>query len=47
MVAGVDGRPMAVVPIVETWARLTSQPNSRAAAVNNKERMSVPFPTAI
>jgi hypothetical protein len=32
---GVVGSPMAVVPMVETCAMLTLQPNSRAAAVNN------------
>ena len=31
---GIDGIPMAVVPMVETCARLALQPNSRAAAVN-------------
>jgi hypothetical protein len=35
---GVDGRPMAVVPMVETCARLALQPNSRAAA--NKRRIA-------
>jgi hypothetical protein len=32
---GVDERPMAVLPMVETCARLTLQPNIRAAAVNS------------
>jgi hypothetical protein len=32
---GVDGRPMAVVPMVETCARLALQPNSTAAAAVN------------
>ena len=32
---GVDARPMAVLPMVETCARLAPQPNSRAAAVNS------------
>jgi hypothetical protein len=32
---GIDGIPMAVVPMVETCARLALQPNSRAAAVNS------------
>ena len=36
---GVDGRPMAVVPMVETCARLALQPNSRAAA--NKRRIAI------
>jgi hypothetical protein len=38
---GVDERPMAVVPIVETWARLASQPNSRATTVNSKRRIAI------
>jgi hypothetical protein len=41
IVPGVDGRPMAVVPMVETCARLASQPKSRAAAVNNKRRIAI------
>jgi hypothetical protein len=36
---GVDESPMAVVPIVETCARLALQPNSRAAA--NKCRIAI------
>jgi hypothetical protein len=44
IVAGVDGRPMAVVPMTETCARQALQPSSRAAAVNNKDRISVPSP---
>jgi hypothetical protein len=32
---GVDGRPMAVLPMVETCARQVLQPNSRATAVNS------------
>jgi hypothetical protein len=39
IVPGVDERPMAVVPMVETCARLALQPNSRAAA--NKRRMAI------
>jgi hypothetical protein len=38
IVPGVDKSPMAVVPMVETCARLALQPNSRAAA--NKYRMA-------
>ena len=34
IVPGVDESPMAVVPMVETCARLALQPNSRAAAAN-------------
>ena len=37
--AGVEGRPMAVVPMVETCARLALQANSRAAA--NKRRITI------
>ena len=39
IVPGVDESPMAVVPMVETCARLALQPNSRAAA--NKRRMAI------
>jgi len=39
MVPGVDESPMAVVPIVETGARLALQPNSRATA--NKYRIAI------
>jgi hypothetical protein len=38
---GVDGRPMAVVPMVETCAGLALQPNSRATAVNSKRRIAI------
>jgi len=41
IVPGVDESPMAVVPMVETCARLALQPNSRAAVVNNKRRISI------
>jgi hypothetical protein len=40
--AGVDGRPMAVVPMVETCARQASQPNSSAAVVKRKRRIAIP-----
>jgi hypothetical protein len=39
---GVDERPMAVVPMVETCARHAVQPTSMAAVVNNKRRISIP-----
>jgi hypothetical protein len=39
---GVDGRPMAVVPMVETCARQASQPNSSAAVVKSKRRIAIP-----
>jgi hypothetical protein len=38
---GVDESPMAVVPMVETCARLALQPISRAAAVNSKRRIAI------
>jgi hypothetical protein len=42
---GVDGRPMAVVPMVETCAGLALQPNSRATAVNSTRRIAIaPLP---
>jgi hypothetical protein len=41
IVPGVDGRPMAVVPMVETCAGLALQPNSRATAVNSKRRIAI------
>ena len=39
--AGVDESPMAVVPIVETCARLLVQPNSRAAIANSRLRIAI------
>jgi hypothetical protein len=39
---GVDGRPMPVVPMVETCARQASQPNSSAAVVKSKRRIAIP-----
>jgi hypothetical protein len=41
IVPGVDGSPMAVVPMVETCARLLLQPSCRAAAMNNKRRIAM------
>jgi hypothetical protein len=38
---GVDGSPMAVVPMVATCARLALQPSSSAAAMNNKRRIAM------
>jgi hypothetical protein len=32
---------MAVVPMVETCARLALQPNNRATAVNSKRRIAI------
>jgi hypothetical protein len=40
IVPGVDESPMAVVPMVETCAKLALQPSSRAVAVNNKRRIA-------
>jgi hypothetical protein len=42
IVPGVDERPMAVVPMVETWARQALQPASRMAVVNSKRRIAIP-----
>jgi hypothetical protein len=42
IVAGIDGRPMAVVPMVETCAKPALQPVSRMAAVNSKRRIAIP-----
>jgi hypothetical protein len=39
---GVDGRPMAVVPRVETCARLVLQPNSRATVVDSRRCIAIP-----
>jgi hypothetical protein len=42
---GVDGRPIAVVPMVETCARPALQPISRVAAVNSTRRIAMaPLP---
>jgi hypothetical protein len=38
---GVDESPMAVVPMVETCARLTLGPNSSTTAMNSKRRMVI------
>jgi hypothetical protein len=39
---GVDESPIAVVPMVETWARLTSTPDNRTIVVNSKRRIAIP-----
>ena len=39
---GVDERPMAVLPMVETCARQAVQPASMAAVVYSKRRISIP-----
>jgi hypothetical protein len=41
MAPGVDARPIAVVPMVETCARLALQPNSSAGATNSKRRIVI------
>lgn len=46
IVPGVDESPIAVVPMVDTCARLALPPNSRAAAMNIKRRIAMlPSPT--
>jgi hypothetical protein len=42
IVPGVDGRPMAVLPMVETCARQALQPVSRMAVVYSKRRIAIP-----
>ena len=46
-VPGVDGRPMAVLPMVETCARQTWALNSKAAVVNNKRRIAIGSPLTV
>jgi hypothetical protein len=41
IVAGIDGSPMAVVPMVETCARPALQPASKMAVVNSKRRIAI------
>jgi hypothetical protein len=38
---GVDGSPIAVLPMVETCARQALQPNSKAVAVNIRRRIAL------
>jgi hypothetical protein len=40
---GVDGRPMAVLPMVETCARHAWAPESRTIVVNGKRRIANSF----
>jgi hypothetical protein len=42
IVPGVDARPMAVLPMVETCARQAWAPSSRAAVVNSKRSIAIP-----
>jgi hypothetical protein len=44
IVPGVDESPIAVVPMVETCARLASHPPSRATATNSKRRIASSAP---
>jgi hypothetical protein len=41
IVAGVEGRPMAVVPMVETCARQAVAPSSSVAIVNSKRCIAI------
>jgi hypothetical protein len=41
--AGVDGRPMAVVPRVETCARQACAPSSKVAVASSRRRIAIPF----
>jgi hypothetical protein len=41
IVPGVDESPMAVVPMVETCARLALQPASKETAVNSRRRIAI------
>jgi hypothetical protein len=41
IVPGVEGRPMAVVPMVETCARPALPPASKIAVVNSKRRIAM------
>jgi hypothetical protein len=43
IVPGVEESPMAVVPIVDTCARLALQPNSRAVVANSRRRIAIFF----
>jgi hypothetical protein len=47
IVPGVDGRPMAVVPMVETCARQAWAPDSRATVVNSRRRIAIPSSATI
>jgi hypothetical protein len=44
---GVDGRPMAVVPMVETCARQACAPSSKVAVASSRRRIAIPFSVAI
>jgi hypothetical protein len=44
IVAGVEGRPMAVVPMVETCARQALAPSSSVAIVNSKRCITIAAP---
>lgn len=42
--AGVVGRPMAVLPMVETCARQAGQPSSSMPVINSKRRIAIRLP---
>jgi hypothetical protein len=42
--AGVVGRPMAVLPMVETCARQAAQPSSSMPVINSKSRIAIRLP---
>lgn len=44
---GVDGRPMAVVPMVDICARQAWAPSNNVAVVNSSRRIAIPFSAAI
>jgi hypothetical protein len=41
IVPGVDESPMAVVPMVDTWARLALQPASSTVVANSRRRIAI------
>jgi hypothetical protein len=45
--AGVDGRPMAVVPMVEICARQACAPSSKVAVASSRRRIAIPFSAPI
>jgi hypothetical protein len=47
IVPGVDGSPMAVLPMVETCARPALQPASKIAVVNSRRRIAIPLSAPI
>ena len=45
--AGVDGRPMAVVPMVEICARQACAPSSKVTVASSRRRIAIPFSAPI